>query len=292
MKNSRPNYNWQFYLLLAFTIIYTATLVPAFKITLEEVSIEQILFFDYLIVFLIFFFVLIFQNKTNLILQNFKNINSFLLLSLFGLIITRVFYLASFSFIQATEANILYYTYPLVISILGFFVLGERIRPSDILGAILAFLGAFIVVSKLDFSFLSLNIIGDGLAILGGACWAVYLVLSKKFNLDSLFIIFYTSLIAALVFGFYLIFFSSISIPSFTGILGLLYIGITEGVLFYLFINLLRKNETSKIANTFYVIPFVVAVLNYFILNEIIYPSYIIGLILLTIGLFIQNKDK
>lgn len=281
---------WKFYLLLAFTIIYTASLVPAFKITLQYVSVEVVTFFNYLIPAVFFLLIFLIKRNFSLLAEYKSKIHYFITIAFFGLVFNRLFYLEAFHHIQATEANILYYTYPLAVALLGFLVLREKIKSSDIAGLALGFFGAFIVITKLDFSFLSLNLLGDALAILGGISWALYLIFSKKFKFNAMVLAFYSTLFAAIMLGVYILLFSTFAISSVNGILGILYTGIAEAILLYLFIELLRVKSTFKIANAFYAIPFVVVILNYFILSEIIYPSYILGLMLLTLGIYIQNK--
>lgn len=283
---------WKFYFLLIFTIIATASLVPVFKLVLREVSVEEIMVFEYSISTLLFLGYFILTGKAGLLRQHASKIPYFILLAFFGLFLNRFLYLHSFNFIQATEANILYYTYPLTVSILGFLVLKERMKRTDIIGLILGFLGAFVVITKLDFSAFNLSILGDSLAILGGVAYASYLVFSKKIKIDSTILIVYTGFFTAVMSAIYLLFFSTFSIPSANSMLGMVYIGTMEAVLIFLFIELLRAKNTFKIANAFYIIPFVVAIFNYILLKEVIYAQYIIGLALLVIGLIVQNMGK
>lgn len=284
--------NWQFYLLLAFTIIYTATLPAVFKITLREVSVEQITFFNYFIGFVLYLLWFISRKELHLVKESFSKIHYFIFIAFFGLFLNRFLYLHAFNFIQATEANILYYTYPLGIALLGFIVLKEKLKKTDIIGLLFGFIGAFIVITKLDFSLFNVNLVGDVLAISGGLAYASYLIFSKKFKFNPMVIVIYSDFFASLLAAIYILLFSSFSIPSSLGLAGLLYVGLADAILIWLFIVLLREANTFKIASSFYAIPFVATILNYLILNEIIYPSYILGLALLIVGILVQNKGK
>lgn len=284
--------DWQFYLLLAFAIVIIASLVPVFKITLQEVSPEQITFVEYFFISIFFLVILFFKGKLPLIKEYKSKIHYFIPIAFFGLVCNRIFYLNSFYFIQATEANILYYTFPLSMAVLGFFILREKIKLFDIIGLLFGFVAAFIVITKFDFNLANISFVGSALAILGGVGYASYLVLSKKFRFDLMVLLFYSAFFSCIISAIYILLFSSFPVPSINGWLGLFYIGLVDAIGLFLVIELLRRKNTFKIANSFYAIPFLVVIFNYFILNEIIYSSYIIGLVLLVIGILIQNKGK
>lgn len=279
----------KFYLLFIFTIIFSAFLVPVFKITLEETTVAHITFYDYLIQFIFFSIIILIKKDFKRVVEHSSKIHYFILIAFFGLFLNRFLYLNAFQFIPATEANILYYTYPLTISVLGYFILKEKIGQKDIAGLLLGFLAAFIVITKFDFGLLKFDLIGGTLAILGGASYGLYLVFSKKFRLDPTILIFYTSFFTALIGAAYLLLLSDFNVST-SALIKMIYIGVSEAVLLLLFIELLRMKSTYRVANLFYAIPFLVVIMNYFLLGEMIQLSYIIGLVLLVSGVVIQNR--
>lgn len=281
---------WQFYVLLAFTIIWSATLPATIKILLNGVSAEELVFFDYLFGFLVISGILVFKKEVNLIKEEFSWWPQLSLIAFFGLFLNRFLYINAFNYIQATEANILYYVYPLVLGLLGFFTLKEKISKHKTIGLLLGFIGAGIVITKMDVSLLGTNLTGDILAILGGSAYGLYLVFSKKLKISSMALIFYTTLITMVISGLYLLLFSKLSVPSAGYMAGLAYIGATEVILLLIFVELLRIRNTAEIANYFYAIPFIAIVFNHFILNDIIHVSYIMGLIVLIAGIIIHKR--
>ncbi len=85
---------------------------------------------------------------------------------------------ASFNYINANKAMLIFMTYPLFDSILAWIFLKEKITNAD-LAAILATLTGAGFIFGLDILFFE-NIIGDGLVIIGTLLFALYLVLSRS----------------------------------------------------------------------------------------------------------------
>lgn len=83
---------------------------------------------------------------------------------------------------SAINAAILSSWAPLMIVIVSFFVLKEKINPSQIMGLVLSFLGVMWIVSKGSLAQLShfqVNI-GDLLMLVGNLIWAFYSILVRK----------------------------------------------------------------------------------------------------------------
>jgi drug/metabolite transporter (DMT)-like permease len=83
-----------------------------------------------------------------------------------------------------------------------------------------------------------------------------------------------------------------LSLPNINGIYGAIYVGIFEmGITFVFWLKAMQNStNTSKIANLIFISPFISLIFIYFIVNEPIYISTLVGLAFIITGLFIQQK--
>ena len=81
------------------------------------------------------------------------------------------------------------------------------------------------------------------------------------------------------------------SIPDIKGLLGATYIGLFEmSITFMFWLSAMKlTTSTSKIANLIFIAPFLSLIFIYFLVGEAILFSTIIGLVLIVIGLLVQQ---
>lgn len=83
------------------------------------------------------------------------------------------------------EVIALQYTWPILIVIFSIFLLKEKITKKSVLASILGFLGVIFVLTKGAFNQIHLDNIGVNLiALIAASVFALFSVLSKKFNLE------------------------------------------------------------------------------------------------------------
>ncbi|MGB0990735.1 MAG: EamA family transporter, partial [Halarcobacter sp.] len=90
----------------------------------------------------------------------------------------------------------------------------------------------------------------------------------------------------------YFVFTQPLQLPSLNGILAASYVGMFEmGITFLFWLKAMQNAQnTSKIANLIFISPFMSLIFIYFILNEKIFISTLVGLGFIIVGLLIQQK--
>lgn len=82
------------------------------------------------------------------------------------------------------------------------------------------------------------------------------------------------------------------ALPVTSSLAAAMYVGVFEmGIAFVLWSYAMKKAEnTSRVSNLIFISPFLSLVFIYFILGEQILPSTYIGLVLIVLGLWLQQK--
>lgn len=97
-----------------------------------------------------------------------------------GLFGYHFLYFSALRMAPAAEAGLIAYLWPLFIVLFSGLLPGERLSRLHILGALLAFAGAAMIVLRSGASFQAEALPGFGLAFLASLTWAGYSVLSRK----------------------------------------------------------------------------------------------------------------
>jgi drug/metabolite transporter (DMT)-like permease len=106
-----------------------------------------------------------------------------LLLLIFGVFATaiqRISYFYAVDLTTATVAAILFYTYPVFVTISASLFLKEKITSRELLAIILTFSGAALVVRAYDASSLKVNLIGITFGLLSSLLFTLYFMITKK----------------------------------------------------------------------------------------------------------------
>ena len=98
-------------------------------------------------------------------------------LGLFG---AHFLYFTAFRMAPMAETGLIAYLWPLIIVVLSGFLPGERLKPLHLLGALVAFAGAALIVLQGGSSMAANALPGFGMAFLFALVWAGYSVLSRR----------------------------------------------------------------------------------------------------------------
>ena len=98
-------------------------------------------------------------------------------LGLFG---AHFLYFTAFRMAPLAETGLIAYLWPLIIVVLSGFLPGERLKPLHLLGALVAFAGAALIVLQGGSSMAANALPGFGMAFLFALVWAGYSVLSRR----------------------------------------------------------------------------------------------------------------
>lgn len=98
---------------------------------------------------------------------------------LFGVAGNQLMFFKGLSITTPINASLMMLTTPVLVLILSYFILSERITFIKLLGIALALLGATLLVGGTDFSFNSSTVLGDIFIFLNACSYGIYLVLAK-----------------------------------------------------------------------------------------------------------------
>ena len=228
-----------------------------------------------------------------------KNWKLILSLSLSGIVLMNTFSYVAGKTIDAVEMSLISVVGPVFIVILSAIFLHIKLHLGQVLGILVAFFGVFFVIVKGDFA----NLAKVSLKI--GVFWmsmlalffAIYSVL-MNFKPKSLS---HITLLAVNIFvGTVIIFpffvYDVIHNPvcekwNLMNYAILLYMGIFNSILAYLFWNMaLEKIGNIKASVIYYLTPVFSFIEAYFILDEKIYISQVVGGIIIICGIYFTNK--
>ena len=236
--------------------------------------------------------IVLFQKKTKAL--NTYGLKDYLKIGLLGFLGTYLYYVllyAALAVTSASEGFILAYTWPMLVIILAFPILKERLTVKKIVSIFISFLGIVVIVTHgkiFAISFTSLK--GDILALTAAGVFALFSVLGKKYQYDqvvSVFIYFITALVFITP---TLLLFSSLRMPSFHVWLWLLLNGfLVNGISYIFWFKALEYGDTHVLSNALYLTPFLSLVYIAFFLGEKILFSSIVGLVIIVLGIILQS---
>lgn len=219
----------------------------------------------------------------------------FIFSALMGLLNPVAYYLILFkaySILPAQVAQPLNMIWPIVLVIISIPMLRQNISWKSIGAMILSFTGVALVslqggTGGMDPD----NRLGIILALSTSVLWAFYFIFNAKDKMDPVIRLFFNFLFASiyLLIGGLL---KGQALPGSTeGWATALYVGIFEmGVTFVLWLLAIHNAPTTdRISNLVYIAPFLNLIIVNLVLDEQIYMTTIYGIVLLVLGILIQN---
>lgn len=285
------------YIYALVAILFWATVPTAFKISLGELGIIQMLTIASVTSAIILFLAMMADGKASLIKKSTSRqlINSALL----GLINPFIYYiilLRAYSLLPAQVAQPLNMIWPIILVFLSVPLLKQKIPAKSFVALFVSFAGVYIISSQGKlFNPGQSNPEGVLLATGSSVFWAFYFILNIRDKRDESVKLFLNFLFGSI----YLIITMLVTggfAESFTvkGILASVYIGLFEmGITFLFWLRALQlATSTDKVSNLVYLAPFMSLLLVHFILGEHIYYTTVAGLLLIVVGILIQNRKQ
>lgn len=283
----------QSYLYAGGAIFFWSTIASAFKLSLDYLAPEQLVFFASIFsTFALFIFVLA-QGKLPLVAKLKKSdLIRYCFLGLLNPCLYYIVLLHAYDLLPAQEAMAINYSWVIMMAILSMPILKQIIGFGTFFAITVSYFGVIIIATEgnlLSFEFTSS--VGVILALLTTIIWAVFWLFNTKDSGDSivaLFVIFLFSIFFVSI----SMFFSPYSKPiTLYGLIGSAYIGFFEmGITFVLWQSALSlSSQITKITTMAFVTPFLSLLIIYIVLGEDILPSSFIGIALIIIGLIMQK---
>lgn len=283
------------YVYAGISIFLWSTTATVTKLLLGSLNSMQILLFGSFFASIYLFIVnAIKGNLKQLKEYNIKDYMQIAEIGLLGTFLYNLFLYLGISKMQASQAFIINYLWPMMIVIFACIILKERMNLRKMVAIVLSFIGVIIVTSNGNILGIEKeSIIGALCCIIAAVSYGLFSVLNKKKNYNkylSMMLFYMVSFIISLL---YMSVSKSWFVPQTNQLLGLLWIGIfTSATAFTSWALALEKGETAKISNLAYITPFLSIIWTGLILKEKISIYAIIGLALIIFGILIQLKDK
>lgn len=279
------------------TIIFWSTMSSAFKLTLQHINFQELVFLSVWAAAIVLFLIAFIQGKASRLFQQSKDgmINSMLM----GLVNPIAYYLVLFrayELLPAQEAGVLNYSWPVVLVLLSAIFLGQRIGWVGFFSILVSFSGLVVISTKgnvLSLSFSSPQ--GVALAIGSAFLWATYWILNLRDKRDAVVKLCTNMFFGALYISIYMLIAGQWRPIPPEGVVGAIYIGLFEmGITFVLWLLALENStNTARVSNLIFLSPFIALFWIRLLVGEEILLSTIIGLVLIIAGIALQQlKSK
>lgn len=284
------------YIYAGLTILFWGTSASAFKIGLKYLDYFQLLFIATLTAVVFLFFVLLFQKKLILIKQfSIKDYSHSILLGFLNPFLYYTVLFIAYSLLPAQVAQPLNFVWPITLVLLSVPILKQKLKLKSMLALLLSFLGVILISSEGDILNMKFsNPLGVLLALGSSVVWALFWLYNVKDSKDEILSLFLNFIFALLFITITTVVFSDIKAINLEGLLAGIYIGLFEmGITFVLWLKALKlAGRTDKISNLIYLTPFCALIFINIFLKEKIFLTTLFGLILIVIGIVIQQVKK
>jgi drug/metabolite transporter (DMT)-like permease len=283
------------YLLILLAVVFWGTSFVATKTLLLEIKPVTIIILRLIIASILLTFIAV-STKRNFSL-NIKSHGWIFILALIA-----VFHLwiqvTGLQYTTASNTGWIIGTAPIFMAIMGLIFYKEKITLIALSGILLAVAGLLILFGKGDITNIGFMENRGDLLVLGSAfTWGVYSTVNKKISLSysPLMTILYLFLMMAIIiipFNLNSETIASIVHLSWIGWLMVLFLGLfCSGVAYVIWAQALRDMESAKVGAFLYLEPLVTVAAAGFFLKEEITLLMIFSGLLITIGVFLVNKD-
>lgn len=275
-------------------VLLWSTIATAFKLSLRHLQPIELLLFAGFFSTVLLGVILTVQGKLKLVLQNSRQ--DLLLSVVLGCLNPFLYYiilLKAYALLPAQQAQPLNYTWAITLSLLAVPLLKQRIVARQWVALLVSYAGVLVISTEgKPFSLEFTDPLGVALALGSTIVWALYWIFNTRDKRDPIVGLFTNFLCG---FPFVLICYlllTDFSLPSLEGFLGAAYVGTFEmGACFVLWLMALKKTSNmARISNLIFLSPFLSLVFIHFFVGEEILPATFFGLLLIVIGLLLQQS--
>ncbi len=274
-------------------VLLWSTVATAFKLALAHYSPLQLLFIAVISSICALAAILGYQGKLSLLKRQFKTRPLFYLQT--GLLNPFLYYLVLFKaydLLPAQQALSLNYTWAILLPLLAVPLLGQKLRKTDLLAALVAYGGMFVIATGGSLGGFSIEKpTGMLMALTSTVLWCLYWIVNTRDKGDPV-----VSLLLSFMVGLPFVTLAMLATqgwPSFNpqGLAAAVYVGLFEmGVTFVLWLMALKTAErTASISTLVFLSPVLSIGFIALILGEAIKASTFVGLALILFALALQQ---
>jgi drug/metabolite transporter (DMT)-like permease len=274
-------------------IIWAASFI-ATKIALREVSQYTVVWLRFGMGVVILGAIVVARKEFRL--PSVRSLGDFALLGVVGITIHQWLQATGLKTALASTTAWLVSTSPIVIALIGRFLLQERLSRKRILGIGLATLGVLLVIGRGDWKGVlsgSFGVMGDLLVALSAITWAVFTVLSRRGlrQHSAVFMMFWVMLAGWIACTIAWTITGGLAVPlhmSMEGWIAVVFLGVFCSALAYLFwYNALTYLPASQAGSLLYLEPLFTLVIAALLLGERIVLSGIVGGVVILVGVWL-----
>jgi drug/metabolite transporter (DMT)-like permease len=265
----------------------------AFKLTLAHLGFIEMLLGASLVSLAALFIILLVQGKLAII--GALSGADFARSAALGFLNPFLYYVILFkaySLLPAQEAQPLNWTWPIMLVLLSIAILKQPIRWASVLAIVVSFSGVLVISTRGDvLGFRFTNLPGALLALGSSVIWALFWIYNVKDKRDEIVKLFLNFAFGSIFTFAAVLLFGEIRVPPAAGILGVIWVGLFEmGITFVTWLKALQLSRTTaQVSNLVYAAPFLSLFLIHFVVGEEIFPSTVVGLVLIVAGVVIQQ---
>ncbi|MBT3383651.1 MAG: DMT family transporter [Prolixibacteraceae bacterium] len=290
------NSNQKAYFYAGLAVFFWSTVATAFKIALREFDFIQLIFYASGVTVVLLFFVLLFQQKLNLLFrQTPKQWLNSIFIGAFNPLLYYLVLFKAYSLLPAQVAQPLNMIWPITLALLSVPLLKQKIGWVSVFALFVSFIGVFFISSQGGISgFKNTNTIGVILAVGSSVLWSLYWIFNVRDNRDQIIKLFLNFAFGFVYLAVAVFVFSDFQLHFGESLYAVIYVGIFEVGITYIFwlkaMNFSTNN--AKIGNLVFFAPFLSLVFIRFILKETIFITTFIGLFFIIAGVLLQQLEK
>ena len=285
----------QAYIYAALSVFLWGTIPTAFKLALSELSIVTMLGITTFVSMGVLFVIMSLSGKLPLLKETTRK--DLLWSALLGLITPVGYYLillTAYSRLPGQVAQPINMIWPIILVFFSIPLLGHRIPARSFVALAISLVGVYIISSQgAPLSPGRSDTLGVLLALISGVLWALYFVLNMRDRRDESVKLFTSFVFGSVYMLILMLATGSFShAMSFKGVAASVYCGFFEmGITFWLWLKALQMSETTdRIGNMVYFAPFISLILLHFIIDEPVYYTTLLGLMLIIGSVIWQNR--
>ncbi|MCE5346978.1 MAG: DMT family transporter [Bacteroidales bacterium] len=285
------------YIYAGLAIFFWSTIPTAFKISLRELNLLQVLTIASCTSTLVLLIILLAGKKSGLVRKTTgREILNSAILGFINPFLYYLILLKAYQLLPAQIAQPLNMIWPIILVFLSVPILKQKIKRESYIALFISFAGVYVISSQgTPFNPGHADLTGVILATGSSIFWALYFILNVRDNRDETVKLFLNFLFGSA----YLVIAMTITGEWQTGIgpngaIASVYIGIFEmGITFLFWLKALKlAHTTDKVSNLVYIAPFISLIFVHFILHESVYYTTFAGLLLIISGILIQNRSS
>ncbi len=277
----------------AMTIVFWSTAATAFKLTLAHIDFMLLVFYAALTSMIVLALLCIFTGRIGA-LREWQSVD-YRRSGLLGLLNPGLYYMLLFqayTLLPAQEAQVLNFTWPIVLTLLGVIFLGQRLGVASVIAIAVSFFGVAMVATRGDvFSMQFSNTTGVILALSSTLAWGAYWLVNQTDKQDPLLRLLVNFIAGTLWIAVLISLLGAWALPSVKAVFGAIYIGMFEmSLAFFCWFQALRlAKHVSMLNNMIFLTPFGALLVIWLVLREPIFPSTIIGLLIISGSIIFQR---